>query len=349
MPLDVKLKLVREYSTLLLKRHRKITSTHVAYVDSMRTVYFANSRGSFFLEERPKVVCRFSATAREASLIQTAGDGISSVTTYNAVTDLEEKVTEAADRAVALLSAPKCPGGPQVVILNPRFGGVFAHEAFGHLSEADFLYENENMKDIMTVGKKMGAENLDIIDEGSMKGTGGSLTFDDEGTPAQKTYLIRGGVLTGHLHSLETAAKMDEHPTGNARAVGRNFPPIVRMTNTYIGNGTEKVSELFKGVDKGIYACDMYGGSTMMEMFTFSAGYGYLIENGKISYLLRDIVLTGNVFETLSNIDGIADDLTIEGTGGGCGKRSQYPLPVGLGAPHLRIRNVIIGGETDGQ
>ena len=196
--LDEKLKLVREYNTLLLKRHRKITSTRVAYTDSMRTVYFANSRGSFFFEERPQVYCGFSSVAREENMIQCAGNSVSSVSTYDAVSDLEDKVTEVADIIVALLSAPKCSGGPQTVILNPRLAGVFAHEAFGHLSEADFLYENKKMRDIMTTGKKMGADNL------------------------------------------ETAEKMGGHPTGNARAVGRNFPPMLRMTNTYIGNGTEK-------------------------------------------------------------------------------------------------------------
>ena len=80
-------------------------------------------------------------------------------------------------------------------------------------------------------------------------------------------------------------------------------------------------------------------------MFTFSSSYGYRIENGQKGELLRDVILTGNVFETLKSIDGIANDLTIPEGLGGCGKDRQGPLPVSFGAPHIRIRDVVIGGQ----
>jgi TldD protein len=201
------------------------------------------------------------------------------------------------------------------------------------------------MRDLMFLGREMGAESLNVVDDGSMDRTIGSLAFDDEGTPTNKTYLIRKGVLTGHLHSLETAAKMGAKPTGNARALGRKYPPVVRMTNTYIENAEIPVEDLFADVDDGIYACDAFGGQTEFEMFTFSAGYGYRIENGQIGDLVRDVVLTGNVFRTLKMIDGISNDLEICEGAGGCGKSGQAPLPVGFGSPHIRIRDVVVGGE----
>jgi TldD protein len=246
---------------------------------------------------------------------------------------------------VALLRAPKVEGGPQTVVLNHKMGGVFVHEAFGHLSEADFLYENPKMRDLMTLGRKMGVKGLNVIDDGSITRTIGSLSFDDEGTPTGKTYLIKEGVLAGHLHSLETAAKMGEPAAGNARAIGRRHQPMVRMTNTYIDNGELTMDDVFAGVDKGVYACDSLGGQTELEMFTFSAAYGYRIENGQRGELVRDVVLTGNVFETLNMIDAIANDLVIIETTGGCGKGKQSPLPVGFGSPHIRIRDVVIGGK----
>ena len=254
-------------------------------------------------------------------------------------------VKKVAERAIALLKAPKCDGGAHTVILNRRLGGVFVHEAFGHLSEADFIYENPKMRELMVPGKKMGVEKLNIFDDGSFRAAAGTISFDDEGTPAGKNCLIRNGVLAGHLHSLETAAKMGAKPTGNARAVRRFNSPIVRMTNTYIENGDMPIEELFAGVDDGIYACDAFGGQTMFEMFTFSAAYGYRIRNGKIGELVRDVVLTGNVFEILNNIDGIANDFEMLSGAGGCGKGGQFPLPVGFGAPHIRIRNVVVGGK----
>jgi TldD protein len=202
------------------------------------------------------------------------------------------------------------------------------------------------MRDLMVVGRAMGGKDLNVVDDGTIDRTIGSLSYDDEGTPTGKTYLIRGGILAGHLHSLETAGKMRAKPTGNARAIGREYPPVVRMTNTYIENGPATRQELFAEVDRGVYACDMYGGQTRFEQFTFSAAYGYRIDNGQLGELVRDVVLTGNVFETLKAIDGIANDLKLRQGGGGCGKAGQVPLPVTFGSPHIRIRNVVIGGGT---
>jgi TldD protein len=343
--LDEKLRLIQRYNKIILGAHLSVESSMVSYGDSFRTVYFASTRGHYCMEERPRIYCAFQVTARNGSLVQRTHDSVASAVTYDAVVGLEEKVRQTADRAVALLKAPKVNGGPKTVVLDHRLGGVFVHEAFGHLSEADFLYENPKLRNLMVLGREMGPATLNVIDDGSLDRRIGSLWCDDEGTPTRKTYLIKNGSLAGHLHSLETAAKMDARPTGNARAIGRGYPPVVRMTNTYIENGPVPVKEIFTDIEEGIYACDAFGGQTEFEMFTFSAGYGYRIEQGEIGELVRDVVLTGNVFETLKAIDGIANDLEICEGAGGCGKGGQAPLPVTFGAPHIRIRDVIIGGE----
>jgi TldD protein len=343
--LDEKLRLIEQYNEIILGADPSIESSVVVYGDSFRTVHFANTRGHYHMEDRPRVYCAFNVTARDGALIQRTHDSVASAVTFDAVVGLEEKVRETADRAVALLRAPKVEGGPKTVVLNHRMGGVFIHEAFGHLSEADFLYENPKMKKLMVPGRHMGPRSLNVVDDGSIDRTIGSLWYDDEGTPSHKTFLIKEGLLAGHLHSLETAAKMGGRPTGNARAIGRGHPPVVRMTNTFIENGPLAVKELFADIDEGIYACDAFGGQTELEMFTFSAGYGYRIENGEVGELVRDVILSGNVFETLKSIDGIANDLVISEGAGGCGKAGQAPLPVAFGAPHVRIRDVVIGGE----
>ena len=171
----------------------------------------------------------------------------------------------------------------------------------------------------------------------------GSYVYDDEGVQGQETDLIKDGVLVGRLHSRETAAKLGERPTGNARALNYRFAPIVRMTNTFIVPGEASVDDLFAGVEDGLYVKNWYGGMTSMEMFTFSAGEAYRIRNGKITELCRPVMLSGNVFSTLHNIDAIAGDLGMN-EGGGCGKAGQSPLPVSNGSPHIRIRQCLIGG-----
>jgi TldD protein len=195
----------------------------------------------------------------------------------------------------------------------------------------------------MVLGKRFGSGELNIVDSATRPGLRGSYKYDDEGVPASKTYLIKEGRLVGRLHSRETAAKMGEKPTGNARAINYRYPPIVRMTNTYIEPGKSSFKDIIAGIKEGVYARNWFGGTTSMEMFTFSAGEAYMIRNGRIAEALRPVVLTGNVFTTLNNIDAIAGDLDMN-QGGGCGKGGQFPLPVSNGSPHIRISRCLVGG-----
>jgi TldD protein len=247
-------------------------------------------------------------------------------------------------RAVELISAPQVKGGEYTVVLDPVLAGVFVHEAFGHLSESDFVYENDRLRQIMTLGREFGSTELNIVDSAAVPSLRGSYKYDDEGVLQTKAYLIREGKLVGRLHSRETAAKMEEKPTGNARAINYRYPPIVRMSNTYIEQGFASFDDIIGDIKEGVYAKNWYGGTTSMEMFTFSAGEAYMIRNGKLTEMLRPIVLTGNVFTTLKNIDAIGNDLEMN-QGGGCGKEGQAPLPVANGSPHIRIRRCLVGGK----
>ena len=222
------------------------------------------------------------------------------------------------------------------MVLDPVLAGVFTHEAFGHLSESDFIYENDRLRQIMTLGKEFGSTELNIVDSAAIPQLRGSYKYDDEGVPATKTHLIREGKLVGRLHSRETAARMNEEPTGNARAINYRYPPIVRMTNTYIEPGIASFDDLIADIKEGVYAKNWYGGMTSMEMFTFSAGEAYMIRQGKVAELLRPVMLTGNVFTTLKNIDAIGNDLEMN-QGGGCGKGGQMPLPVSNGLSLIHI------------
>lgn len=343
--LDEKVGVINAYNKIVMESAPNIESSMVRYADRFRTVYFASTRGACFMEERPFTSLLISAVGRKGDLVQRAFKSLGSVDGFGIALGKEELAEEVAKRANELLNAPKCPGGRTTVILDPVFTGLFTHEAFGHLSEADFLHENPKMRELMHIGRKIGPDFLNIVDDGSLAGNMGSIHVDDEGTPAQRNMLVEKGVLVGHLHSLETAAKMGEKPTGNARAIGGGVPAIVRMTNTFIEPGTWKKEELFKDVEDGIYACEGFAGQTMMEMFTFTAAYGYRIRNGKLAELVRDVMVTGNVFETLNSIDAIADDFHISNNGGGCGKGGQSPLPVSDGGPHIRIRNAVVAGE----
>ncbi len=323
----------------------KIQSSSLGYSDAARRVIYANSDGAYVEQSRIDVTFRAVATARDGSDVQQANLSLGALNDYAFVESLGDQVKRMAEQAVAFLAAPYAPGGEYTVILDPVLAGVFVHEAFGHLSESDFIYENPRMREIMTLGRRFGGSHLNIVDGGAIPGLRGSFSFDDEGTPARRTDLVREGVLVGRLHSRETAGKMDEQPTGNARAISYGYPPIVRMTNTIIEPAGARLADMLEGVHEGIYAAGWYGGTTTMEQFTFSAGEAYMIRDGRLAELVRPVALSGNLFTTLQNLDMVGDDLAMN-QGGGCGKGGQSPLPVSNGSPHIRIRDVLIGGRT---
>ncbi len=345
IPLSEKKALAERYNQILLGHSDRIVDTQSIYSDVFTHLTLANSEGTYIEQDKPSVVIGAFATARDGDNVQRANEIFSSTWGYEYVLDKDELARNAAARAVELLGARPVQAGQYPIVIDQLLAGVFIHEAFGHLSEADFVYENPKAREMMTLGRRFGQGILNVYDDGSIPNLRGTTLYDDEGAPARRNWLIRDGVLVGRLHSRQTAAKMGETASGNARAVSYRFAPIVRMTNTAIDNGTATFENMIKDIKLGIYACDAYGGETQLENFSFSSGYAYMIRDGKIAEMVKDVILAGNLFTTLGNIDMIGDDFKWLNTGGGCGKAGQFPLPVGMGAPHIRIQNVVIGGQ----
>lgn len=341
-----KVDLTLGYNTLIMSESDRIVATQVQYVDRFSEITYANSEGTFLVQELPDITLLLGAAASDGKGdIQQGMEYIGKAGGFEWVQGMEDQARTAAQRAVAMLDAKPVSGGQHTVVLDPRLAGVFIHEAFGHFCEADFLFKNPRLAEIMTLGTEFGPAELQVIDDGFLPGGRGNTPYDDEGVRREKTTLIKDGHLHSLLHSRETAAKMGAQPTGNARGVSYEHEPIVRMRNTYIENGPSSFEEMIQDVDRGIYAVAAYGGQTELEQFSFSAAYAHEIVNGEIGGLVRNVVLSGNLFETMRSIDAIGNDLCIEGGVGGCGKGGQFPLPVTAGAPHVRIRNVTIGGN----
>lgn len=340
-----KVALLKSYNELVLGQGKPIVSSNVSYVDKYSKIHFANSEGTYILQHKLDLSGRVAAMASDGNITQIGRVGFGSSTDFGVARNLENKVLAACDKAKLLLEAPPIKGGEYTVIVDPCLAGIFAHEAFGHLSESDFLYENPSLQKVMQLGTRFGEKFLTIYDTGLDVGARGYLKYDDEGVAARRTDLIREGVLVGRLHTRETAGKMGEQATGNARALDYTFPPICRMRNTCIAPGKASFADMLAGVKLGVYAVDSFGGETNGEMFTFSAGEAYMIRDGKLAELVRDVNLTGNVFTTLANIDMVGEDFTPFESPGGCGKGGQAPLPTSSWAPHVRIQKVVIGGK----
>lgn len=250
--------------------------------------------------------------------------------TDEAVSAIYEKGFDYAKNAV-----PVVPG-TYPVILSPEVTGVFAHESFGHKSESDFMLGDESMLKEWALGSKVGADILNIYDEGDELGSG-YAPYDDEGNRKTCAWLVRNGVLAGRLHSSATAAALDEEATGNARALNFEYEPIVRMTSTCIGEGKHTKEELFAGIQEGVFI-EKYNHGSGMSTFTIAPSRAYMIRDGKIAEPVRVSVITGNVMETLHLIDGLSDKQEINSSVfGGCGKMEQSPLRVSHGGPYMRV------------
>ena len=345
IPLARKKALCDRYAEILRSASDQITTVSVRYSDSTQRILLATSEGTLLEQAWVDMEMRFAATARDGSTVQTGRETTGSRKAYEDLEDLDDQVRDAAQRAVNSLALPPVKGGTYTVVIDPILTGLFVHEAFGHLSEADMTYESPDLLEVMTLGRRFGPSELQIFDGAAVPDHRGSYCYDDEGVPATVTQLIQDGILVGRLHSRETAGKLGERPTGNARCLNYHYPPIVRMTNTWIGQGTTPVADLFADIQEGVYARNWLGGMTNGEMFTFTAGEAWMIRRGKVAEPVRDVTLSGNAFKTLTDIEAIGSDFFWDESGG-CGKGGQNGLSVGCGGPSLRIRDVVVGGEA---
>lgn len=344
LSLKDKMSVLDDYNDIILSGKEVLTSS-INYADRFVKYFYANSEGTFIYDEKPLIDLSIGAiTSRNGDTqFDSKGDAFSN-SGFENVRNKQKFAHLALKNAQNLLNAKPMKGGVYEVVTDQLLSGVFVHEAFGHLSESDFIFDNPAAQEMMTLGRKFGAEILNIADSGLEEEIlPGTHVYDDEGTPMQRTQLVKEGVLVGRLHSRETAHKMGEKPTGNARATDYRYPPIVRMRNTFVEPGKSTKEELISEIKDGLYAVGSFGGQTYLGDFSFSACLGYLIKNGRIEQMVKNIMLNGNIFETLSNVTGIGNDFLWH-SGGRCGK-GQGGLPVGMGAPSLRIKNVLIGGE----
>jgi TldD protein len=338
IPNTKKVEMLKTYLPLL-QECEEIKTNKVYYLDQYTKKHFISSLGSdiTFDTQSCTVVLRYAIVIGNQPF--NGGYDIYK-TKFSDLLNHEKEVKREIDKDIdyTTYAVPVVPG-TYTCLLSPMTAGVFAHESFGHKSEADFMIGDETMAKEWAIGTKVGSEILNIIDTGTIYGSG-YVPYDDEGCRAKENYIIKDGILTGRLHSSYTAAAMHEPQTGNARAVSFEYEPIVRMTTTYIGAGTDTKEKLISEMKEGIYIEDILHGSGM-STFTIAPKKAYMIHNGEIKEPVKISVITGNVMETLNEIDGLSDTVEIKAFAlGGCGKMEQFPLAVGFGGPYVRVNNI---------
>lgn len=316
-----------------------IGNTKVNYLERFEKVRFEDSSGF----ESGYEICRsgfgvMAVAARNGSL-QMGYERRHTIRGLN-IRHQQDLAREAAERALLLLDARPTRGGIMHAVLDPELAGVFAHEAVGHASEADLIQEGNSVL-AGRVGQQIGSSTVTIADDPSLHEFGFE-PFDAEGSAVGRTEIVSKGICANYLHSRETLASIGNGHAGHARAMAGE-PPLVRMSNTFIEAGESTLEEILAECRDGILLKGSRGGQVDpgRGIFQFNAEYGYLIEQGECTRMVRDVSLSGEILETLFSIRLCGDERVMHQ--GYCGKGGQN-VPVSDGAPHILLDHAVVGG-----
>ena len=321
-----------------------IEQVTLGYGDVRKELMIANTEGVFATDCRNRKRFFVRLIAKKGNIVQTA---LSTLGDIHPVFQWDEKMLcekteETVCRVLRLLDARPAPSGPMTVVMSSEAGGTMVHEACGHGLEADHVekglsvYKNR-------LGQQVASHKISVVDDATLEGHYGSFAFDDEGADGRKNILIQDGVLTSYMYDYRTAKKYGKTTTGNGRRESYRYTPQVRMSNTYILPGKDRPGDILSDTKQGLFVKKMGGGqvNTTNVDFVFEVSEGYLIENGELTYPVRNATLTGNGPKTLSSVFAVGDDLGF--AIGTCGKGGQS-VPVGDAQPTLGLSDVIVGG-----
>lgn len=346
-PLEEKTALLIRSCEAAFSSDKRIVKVQSSLLNVWQEVQIATSEGRLISDTRVRTRIMTEAFAQEGDNFQSGGDrpGAGMGLEFYETTTPEAVGREAARVAIVNLSAKDCPSGKMPVIIDNAFGGVIFHEACGHALEASAVSKNMSVF-AGKLGEQIASTCVSAVDDGTIPNAWGSQNIDDEGNFQERRVLIKDGILTSYMVDRLNGRRMGLTSTGSGRRESYQFEPTSRMSNTFILAGDSSFEELFTGIEHGLYAKKMGGGSVNPQTgeFNFSVGEGYLIENGKIGAPVRGAALIGNGREILMNIDRVCSNL--ERGQGMCGA-SSGSIPTDVGQPAIRVTSITVGGTAN--
>ncbi|RLG39988.1 MAG: TldD/PmbA family protein [Thermoproteota archaeon] len=335
-----KLSNLLEIDRLSFKYDTRIKSVTIRYADISTEEIIATTDGTY-VEQRKDYVWNYCWVTGSANGIMASARDELGAHGYELFDEETPEVisNRVCKRVIQQLEAKTPKGGRFPAVIGTDIVGVLAHEALGHLCEADLTLAGSVI--MGKIGEKIASDVVTIYDDALMEEGFGYIKYDDEGVPGRKTVLIEKGVLVGLMHNRETAAKMEVEPTGNARAQDFRVPPIIRMRNTCFERGDYSFEELLEDIKFGYYLEAFRGGQANLDgTFTVGVQSAFEIVNGELGEPVRNLGISGNTLETLAKIDACGKDFGLEC--GRCGKgQSAF---VSSGGPHIRVKEITIGG-----
>jgi TldD protein len=343
IPLEQKISRLDTLYNLIECCDPRIGAVSIDYEDSHGAKYLVTSEGTAIVQETSHLYNHCWVTGKENGTLTAARDMVGSTEEGFEFfeKESEEKIAERVCSRVILQLEGRTPRkGAFPCVLGPRVVGIVAHEALGHLAEADLTGSSPFSG---RIGERVGTDSVTIVDA-PIKGTFGGAAYDDEGVAMEQVDIIKKGVLCGLLTNREYAYKTGIPVCGAARAESFLYPPLIRMRNTFFTHGDLHEEELLEGIKFGYYCKDFRGGEAdLSSWFQIGVQEAFEIENGEIGAPVKDLSISGLATEALLSIEGIGD--TLEFFGGYCGKGQQ--AAASAGGPPLRFKEgaILFGGR----
>ena len=342
-----KVAVLQEIDAYARTRDPRVRQVTASLAGSWQAVQILRAGGHRVADIRPLVRLNVSVVVGDGERMESGSSGAGGRIAYDRYLEAEcwqAQVDEALRVALVNLEARPAPAGEMEVVLGPGWPGVMLHEAVGHGLEGDFNRKQTSTFSGM-VGERVASKGVTVVDDGTLPDRRGSLTVDDEGTPARRNVLIEDGILCGYMQDRQNARLMGVPATGNGRRQSYAHHPMPRMTNTFMMAGGHDPDEIVRSVKRGLYAVNFGGGQVdiVSGKFVFSASEAYLIEDGKVTAPVKGATLIGNGPDAMGRISMIGTDMKLDDGIGTCGKDGQG-VPVGVGQPTVKMRGITVGG-----
>lgn len=343
---DAFLPFLQQLEKAIFAKDSRVVKVIARLSNSVSDVMMFNSLGELTYDTRPMGSVSVTAVFQQNGKTENKSCSRSfrmgaELITPSLLQEIADEVTSGIDQRFEAIR-PK--GGQMSVVMGAGASGILLHEAMGHAFEADF-----NRKGQSIFADKMGTQvcpkGVNVVDDGTIAGNRGACSYDDEGVPGQKTYMVEDGVLTSYLHDRISASWYGVAPTGNGRRENFRYNPIPRMRATYMESGQAAPEDLIASVKEGIYVDEFSNGQVKIGEgdFTFFVKSGYMIQDGRLTAPVKDINIIGNGPQALADIVAVGNDLKIDNGTWTCGK--EQSAPVSCGMPTVLISNLTVGGE----
>ncbi len=349
--IDERIKELEAIDKSILQTKIKSPTRSYDLTDEIREKYFINSEGSRIHSIIPRINFEYLISIQANGNIIQRIHQIAGTGGWEQLKkwQLSKRLTDETKLLQKISKAKKSPIGKLDLILSPSLVGIASHESTGHPYEADRILGREGAQAGETfvtkdhLGKRIGSEVVNVVDDPTVPNSNGFYLYDDEGIKARRRFLIKNGIINELLHNRWSASVFGVKSNGAARACSWDAEPIVRMANTFVLPGERKLDDMVEEVKKGIFIKSYMEWNIDDKRFNqrYIGLEAYEISNGRIGGLVQKpkIEITTPAF--WSSIDAVSKDLKFDA--GTCGKSDPIQgVPVWFGGPYIRLKDIVI-------